>query len=414
MIESWVGGTARILPLALVGAGHRYTFVTRRREHYVESAGAPVHPVMAHAHRIIDAETNDTVALIEQLKQCHSEDAFDGALTICDYYLQTVAEVASALSIPHPFPGNLRLSRSKHRVRAALDAHAVPNPRYAVVSGLDQARQAAAGIGYPLVVKPTDLASSAYVQRVCDDSELIRAISALQGFERNFRDQPREQVCLLEEYLEGEEVSVETCTLEGETTLLGVTDKSVTGAPFFIEDGHMFPAELPADTRDQIEAFARSVLRAVGHDRGVAHIEVKLTAAGPRLIEINPRMPGNYIVELIQHVTGIDLLAVTTDLALGRTPQLEASERWARSGSAAIKFLIPPRAGSLREIRGAVALSEDPRVVRWHLASPGARIGEPVDNACYLGHVATLDRQGASARTIAEQLISKLEVIYAD
>jgi hypothetical protein len=71
MIESWVGGTARILPLSLAGAGHRYTFVTRRREHYTEAAGA-VHPVMAHAHRILDAETNDTATLIEQLKPYHA------------------------------------------------------------------------------------------------------------------------------------------------------------------------------------------------------------------------------------------------------------------------------------------------------------------------------------------------------
>ncbi len=408
MIESWVGGTGRILPEAILAAGHRYTFVARRPEHY--DGGTETHPVLRHAARVVRLETNDTASLLEALKRLHREDPFDGVLSICDYYLDTVVRVAEALRVPHPFPRAIALERRKHLVRRALDAAGIPNPRYELTDSWDATQAAAATIGYPVIIKPTDLASSAHVRLVRSEGELAESFAALESFPRNFRDQPREPVYLLEEYLGGEEVSVETCTVAGDTTVLGVTDKSLTGAPFFIEDGHMFPAALPEGTSAALEGFATDVLRAVGHDQGVAHIEVKLTAAGPRLIEINPRLAGNYIVELIRRVTGVDLLQVTIDLALGRRPSLAAAPAGARS--AAIKFLIPSHGGLVREIRGTARLGANPRVQRWHMDGvEGKRVAPPVDNACYLGHVVAVDSEGFGARAFAEEAVGSLEVV---
>ncbi|MGO4779264.1 acetyl-CoA carboxylase biotin carboxylase subunit family protein, partial [Lysobacter sp. 2RAB21] len=153
---------------------------------------------------------------------------------------------------------------------------------------------------------------------VHDEEELCTAFDALEQFPRNFREQERVPLLLLEEYMRGEEVSVEACTYRGRTTIIGITDKSLTGFPYFIEDGHMFPAKLDAGIAAQIETLVRGALDAVGHDHGISHTEVKLTADGPRIVEINPRPGGNYIAELIQRVTGIDLLDAQIELALGR------------------------------------------------------------------------------------------------
>jgi argininosuccinate lyase len=81
--------------------------------------------------------------------------------------------------------------------------------------------------------------------------------------------------------------------------------------------------------------------------------------------------------------------------------------------SAAIKFLVPPRAGVLRSIAGVEALASHPRIVRWHMEPiAGAVIGEPIDNACYLGHVAVVDPDGPTARELAEDVVRKLELVY--
>lgn len=412
MIESWVGGTGRIFPLAIGRLGHRYSFVTRNRDHYRDPRTREIHPVIEHAEHVLSWDTNDVPALIEFLRAQHAILKFDGVVTICDYYIDTVAQVAQALGLPQAFSANVVMERRKDLVREAIERAGLPNPKFAVTAGWEQTRAEAQRIGYPLILKPTDLASSAFVRLVRDEVELCHAYDALEQFPRNFREQERVPLVLLEEYLQGEEVSVEACTYGGRTTVIGITDKSLAGFPYFIEDGHMFPARLQPAQAEAVVALVRGALAAVGHDHGISHTEVKLTADGPRVIEINPRPGGNYIVELIQRVTGIDLLDAQIELALGREPDL--SPRATGVSSAAIKFLVPPRGGRVETVEGVDSLDSDPHLARWSLAAiAGSDVAEPIDNACYLGHVVAVDASGQGARAHAERALGRVRLHYA-
>lgn len=413
MIESWVGGTGRIFPPAITQLGHRYTFVTRNRAHYLGAPGAAIHPVLEHADHVLTTETNDVPALIEFLRAQHAVLRFDGVVTICDYYVGTVAEVAQALGLPQAFSANVVMERRKDLVRRAIGDAGLPNPHYAVTNGWEETRDAAARIGYPLVAKPTDLASSAYVRLVADEAQLRQAYEALEAFPLNFRGQSRIPLLLLEEYLAGEEVSVEACTHAGETTIVGITDKSITGHPYFVEDGHMFPARLDEAAIRDIHDLVHGALVAVGHDHGISHTEVKLTPTGPRIVEINPRPGGNYIAELVKHVTGIDLLLAQIDLALGRKPDL--TRRDTGVASAAIRFIVPPRAGKVAALHGVGSLADDANLARWSVNDiADTQVSAPIDNACYVGHVIALDRLGGDARHYAERAVAQLSFDYHD
>ncbi|MBL8297846.1 MAG: ATP-grasp domain-containing protein [Rhodanobacteraceae bacterium] len=412
MIESWVGGTGRLFPPAITSLGHRYTFVTRNRGHYLDAKAREIHPVLEHAENVLTTETNDVPALIEFLRRQHGILQFDGVVTVCDYYIDTVAQVAQALGLPQGFSTHVARERRKDLVREAIQRAGLPNPRFGVVASWHEACDAARDIGYPLVMKPTDLASSAFVRLVHDEAELRDAYEALERFDRNFRGQPRERRWLLEEYMTGEEVSVEAVTFRGETTIVGVTDKSLTGFPYFIEDGHMFPARLDPGQVAEIETLVRGALDAVGHDHGISHTEVKLTAVGPRIVEINPRPGGNYIAELVQRVTGIDLLSAQIELALGRRPDLQARDTGIQS--AAIKFLVPPAAGRVVAMHGLESLNGDGHLVRSTLSDvTGSELAAPIDNACYLGHVLAVDSGGHEARRHAEQAIARIALQFA-
>jgi biotin carboxylase len=413
MIESWVGPTGRHLPPTIARLGHRYTFVTRNRRHYLDARTKEIHPLFEYADHVLTTETNDVPALIAFLQRQHDILHFDGIITVCDYYIDTVAEVAHALKLPHAFSANVATARRKHLVRWALERAGLPNPAFEITTSWDATREAGDRIGYPLIVKPSALASSAFVRLARNEVELHEAFQALDGFQQNFRAQAREPIWLLEEYMIGEEVSVEACTYRNETTIIGITDKSVTGSPYFIEDGHMFPARLDPPLADAVCTFVWRALQAVGHDHGVTHTEVKITSDGPRLVEINPRPPGNYIVELVQRVTGIDLLAVHTHLALDLPLDLTRQETGV--ASAAIAFLVPPHGGLVTTLRGAEQLDDDPNVVRSTFSPiAGTEIAAPIDNACYLGHVVTADRDGQDARRFAERALSRIELTIAE
>ncbi|WP_078553787.1 ATP-grasp domain-containing protein [Bacillus alkalicellulosilyticus] len=403
MIESWVGASGNLLPPLLRSLGHTYTFVTRKPDHYQSALETEKHPVIRFADEVLVTETNDIPSLIDYVKNYH----FDGVITVCDYYIETVREVAKAFNVPCPFPEEVQTVRQKHLMRQALDKAQLDNPKYGLAQNWDEVISIAEDICFPLVMKPVDLASSAFVSFIENESELQKAYQSLEAFPLNFREQERDCIYLLEEYMHGEEVSVESVSFNGETTVLGITDKSITGNPYFIENGHMFPAKLDEKVQTEVIQFVKATLDAVGFDHGIAHTEVKLTAEGPRIVEINPRTAGNYIVELIERVTGINLLHAFVDLSLGKKPTITAKEQGITSAAAI--FLVPPQSGTVTTIQGREWLESNEHIARYKLENcVGQFINTPIDNACYLGHVVTEDKKGLKAREYAEEALNHI------
>ncbi|WP_174864645.1 ATP-grasp domain-containing protein [Streptomyces spinoverrucosus] len=406
VVESWVGSMSRLLPRAIREGGHEFTFLTRDLHHYLRSAPeGTAHPLLG-ARNIVTADTNDLQALLPEVERLHAVLGFDGVLTSCDYYLPTAARIAGRLGLPGPGPEAVENACRKDATRRILADAGLPQPRFAVHEEWADIARAAREIGYPLVVKPVDLCAGMYVRRVDDEAELAAAFRALAGFPVNARGQRRAPVVLLEELLDGPEVSVETVSHGGAVHVVGVTDKSIGGAPAFIETGHMFPAALsPADT-EAAEQTALGALKALGLTDGVvAHTEVKLTSAGPRVVEVNPRPAGNRITELVRHVTGIDLAAAFVDVALGRTPDLRRTDTGLRS--AAIGFLVPHTAGTLEALDGT-ELQDTPGVLEVQLAEPGKPVKAAGSNNEYLGHVMAGDAEGPGARDRVEALLAGL------
>ncbi|WP_307533780.1 ATP-grasp domain-containing protein [Streptomyces sp. V3I8] len=406
VVESWVGSMSRLLPRAIREGGHEFTFLTRDLHHYLRSAPeGTAHPLLA-ARNVLTAETNDVEALLPEAERLHGALGFDAVVTSCDYYLPTVARIAARLGLPGPTPGSVEDACRKDRTRRVLGEAGVPGPRFAVCADRAAAEGAARELGFPLVVKPVDLCAGMYVRRVDDARELADACRAIADFPLNARGQTRAPVLLLEELLDGPEVSVETVSFDGRTRVVGVTDKSLGGAPAFVETGHMFPAALAPDDAAAARDTAVRAVQALGLDSVVAHTEIRLTAAGPRVVEVNPRPAGNRITELIRHVTGLDLAAVCVDVALGRTPDLRRRDTGLRS--AAVGFLVPDTAGTLESIEGADRVRAEPPVLEVRFAEPGRAVRVAGSNNEYLGHVMAGDAEGFGARARVESLLSGL------
>ncbi|KPI23422.1 hypothetical protein OV320_0937 [Actinobacteria bacterium OV320] len=406
MVESWVGSMSRLLPRAIREGGHEFTFLTRDLHHYLRSAPEGVaHPLLG-ARNVITSDTNDTDLLLPEIERLHEVLRFDGVITSCDYYLPTAARIAGHLGLPGSSPEAVESACRKDATRRVLADAGVPGPRFAVHEEWADIVRAAREIGYPLVVKPVDLCAGMYVRRVDDEEQLAAAVRVLSDFPVNARGQRREPAVLLEELMDGPEVSVETVSHAGAVHVVGVTDKSVGGAPAFIETGHMFPAALPAADAEAAEQTALAALKALGLVDGVvAHTEIKLTSAGPRVVEVNPRPAGNRITELVRHVTGIDLAAAFVEVSLGREPDLRRSDTGLCS--AAIGFLVPQRSGTLESLDGG-ELRGAPGVLEVELAVPGAPVEAAGSNNEYLGHVMAGDAEGLGARDHVEVLLGEL------
>jgi len=348
-LESNTTGTGKLAVERLLAAGSRVTFLTRSPEKYpfLEPPRPP--------HLVVEeVETNDLEAAAERIAAVLDRSPAQVLLTFSEYYVAHCAELASRFGFPYLAPEAARTCRDKGHLRSALRAAGKPCPPFRRLTSEAEARAAAREMELPLVVKPPGESSSKGVQRIDDEAGLVEAYGELATWRSNDRGQAIDGSVLVEGILDGPEYSVETFTLPSEggaaprVHTVGVTAKHLSPQPLFVEVGHDFPAPLDDERRAALVAATEGALTAVGYDFGPAHTELRWTGAGPVVVEINPRLAGGMIPELVEHALGIDLLAAYLDLLRGRRPDLAPKRR----GHASIRFLLAPREGRLEAVEG--------------------------------------------------------------
>ncbi len=148
---------------------------------------------------------------------------------------------------------------------------------------------------------------------------------------------------LLEEYIGGQEYSVETLTIRGRHEVLGITEKHLR-ADTLVEEQHVFPATgLDTDLVARIDALATGVLDALGYRHGPCHIEFKVDGGEVRLIEINNRAGGDFIWELVWLTRGVDMFRETLAYAFEGEPDPSARAGIARHATAGSLFFFVPQ-----------------------------------------------------------------------
>jgi biotin carboxylase len=415
MIESWVNANGVILPQKIRALGHSYVLLTRDAEHYAkQSPIAGGHPVLNLAEAVVEVDTNDVRSVLRRAAALHAEQPFSGVITSCDYYLPSTARVARELGLPGVSPEAMMLAVRKDMVREACRRAGVLGPAFRVAARASEVLSFARDVGYPVVVKPVDLCASEKVALARGDVEAVRAFDEAIGDTLNSRGQPRQRIVLVESYIEGDELCVETISEAGRTTVLGISGKTLSAPPGFLEIGSHVPAALDETQARAVAEYVRSVLAAIGYGHGLAHVEVRLARSGPTLIEVNPRMGGDYVSELYEHTSGVDISALEVGLAIG-APSEHPSALPDVHGSAALACLLPPRAGRILRVDGAEALARDPRYRRVTIKPVcGLEVPEPRDNSSFIGFVIAVDRDGQRAREIALEGLARLRVVMAE
>ena len=249
------------------------------------------------------------VSITEQdeiLRLCR-EEHIDGVCTIAsDVAAPTVAYVAEKMGLPgNPYEAAVR-AHDKQLMHRMLTAAGVDCPMSNLQCPISDLR-------FPLIVKPTDRSGSLGVQKVERAEELEAAIANAKALSLHGE-------AIVEEFIEGREISVEMISQNGVHHALQITDKTTTGAPHFVELAHHQPSTLPADLQQRIFAITRRALDALGLTNGASHSEYKITKEGRVVVmEIAGRMGGDFIgSDLVPLSTGYDFLKGVIEVALGQ------------------------------------------------------------------------------------------------
>ncbi len=235
-----------------------------------------------------------------------------GVATIAsDLAAVTVNYVADGLRLTgNPLDVTARTT-NKHLMRQSLLAGGLPCPQFMFVT--TPADAARCSFATPVIVKPTDRSGSRGVTKVSKPSDIPAAVERALG-------ESLAKQALIEEFVEGREISVESITWNGVHHILAVTDKVTTGAPYFVETEQHQPSTLPASVREHVGDIVQRALTCLGVRVGASHSELLITADDrPYVVEIGARMGGDCIgSHLVELLTGYDFLRGVIEAALGR------------------------------------------------------------------------------------------------
>ena len=248
----------------------------------------------------------------EQILEVCQRIGINGITTIAaDLPVPTINYVASRMGLISNPDEYSDTTTNKFLMRQCFIENNVPSPKFSLVKAdgnFDNIR----GFEFPLIVKPTDRSGSKGVEKVLDPVQLETAVKRAQ--KESFKHE-----AIIEEFVTGREISVESISFEGKHYVLQITDKVTTGAPYFVELEHHQPSTLPEDIKSRVKAIVLNALTALHIQYGASHAELKITKDGDiRVIEIGARMGGDFIgSDLVKLSTGYDFLKGVIDVAFG-------------------------------------------------------------------------------------------------
>lgn len=326
----------------------------------------------------------------------------DGIVTFSDSALAATARLARALDLPFlPVDVADRVT-DKRRQREVFAAAGLPVPDWRCPRDEDEAAGAVRAWG-PTVIKPADRAASVAVRLVETPEAARLAYREAAGASR------RGGAVLAERYLPGPEVSVESIAVDGRQEAVCVTDKVTTRGPSFVELGHAVPSALEPEECGRVVEAARSACRALELGSGACHTEVKLTERGPVVVEVNARLPGDSLPDLIELALGVNLYELLGRQAFGESLTRADLAPRGRAG-AAIHFL-PSSPGIFVGATSPLEASPPDWLVELSVtAAPGQRLGKPVSNSDRIGYAVAFGARASEAADRAASAIRSLAV----
>ncbi len=266
----------------------------------------------------------------EILEKCR-DIKIDGICSIAsDLAMLTVNYVAQKMGLIANSLDATEVSTNKHLMRLRFGENGDPSPFSYQVT--DISKVSPSDFSYPVIVKPEDRSGSRGISKVSSEAGLLEAVKVALELSLSGH-------ALIEEFVDGDEYSAESISYNGNHKLLAITKKYTTGAPRFIECGHLEPAFF-MDSEDflRIKKIVFHALDGLGIKYGASHTEFKITSSGDiKIIEIGGRMGGDCIgSSLVELSTGVDFVKAVIDVSLAKQPILEMT----RNRCAAIKYIF--------------------------------------------------------------------------
>jgi biotin carboxylase len=300
----------------------------------------------------------------------------DGVICVAADAPVTAATVAQRLHIPGLPVHVAELACDKLAMKKCFVSAGVAVPWFAEVSTPQELQRVVIARGRDLVIKPVDSRGSRGVQRVAQIEDLGAAFALARSHS------PTERV-MVEQYLDGPQVSTESIVLDGICHTPGFSDRNYEHleryAPFFIENGGDLPSHLPADIQQKVRDLVGRAASAMGITSGTVKGDIVVHKGEPYVIELAARLSGGFFcTREIPLNTGVDFIGAAIALALGETVNAQALTP--RRQDAVVQRYAFPEPGTVVSVDGAEAARQVPGIAEVVVtAKPGDVIASAGD-----------------------------------
>jgi biotin carboxylase len=396
-------GTNRACHLKLFSQGHEAVLLMPR------SKATPADLAAPYQHVAFIDDGAAVTQWVELAVAFHRAATFDAVVAYNESTYHVANAVSALLGVPCIIDVELfQRVLDKSLTRRILDEHGIPSCKYVCAAGREAVISAIRHIGMPCIVKPVDGEASRGISKVGDAGGIEIALERL-GSEQI------ERGVMVEEFLVGDEYSVEAISTGSDHHVVAVT-KKFKDEQTFVERGHVVPAPIAPEVREAVEKYVMQVLSALEFHDCPSHTELMLTADGPRLIETHNRIGGDRIMDLVHHATGIDMYDLVARQSVGEDVSYALPQSVGKVQYAAIWYADPslPASHRLVEVRGFDRVRALPYMKTLELlkqpGSRGAIVSHSFDRSCLAIAVGDTDQQAVDR---AKGAIHALEFLYA-
>ncbi|GAJ59911.1 hypothetical protein B23_3137 [Geobacillus thermoleovorans B23] len=352
--------------------------------------------------RIIGIENvEDTNEWIELAKAINKIEPFYAIGAYHEKLQDKAALIAEELGLNFYSYEVIQTVRNKVLMREKLNSNGIDNVKFSCAINRRDIERFIDGVGLPVVLKPVDEWGSIGVSIIKEKNEIDKALALIKA------ENPNKEV-LVEEYLNGDEYSVEVFSQNGKHIVTVIT-KKFKNQTYPVEKGHVVFASIPSSIRSKIEKKVYDCLACLGITHGPSHTEVIVDPSGNiNIVETHTRLGGDFIPELIEKSTGIDLIKMTAQQTLGEDvgiPELKIKHYHA------IWYYLPEEEGEICEINGLENVRASEGVVEANLLkNKGDVVRSALSSFDRLAYVIAKGNSTDDALSKAKNAIKKINV----
>lgn len=265
----------------------------------------------------------------EALKIAEIEN-IDGILTTSDYPVRTVAYISQKLKLKSLTVEVAEICTDKYKTRNKLIELKMNYPKFIKINEEKDIYLKKQEFIYPMVMKPLDSSGSRGVIRITCFEDILNNFEETKKFSKD-------SSILLEEYIQGDEYSVECLIQNFKVHIISITKKYKFDEENFVEKGHIVPAKISKILKELIEKEVKKFIKNIGLNNSAAHVEIKINSENQiYIIEIGARLGGDFITsDLVLEATGINMTEQIIKICLGEKINIKKT----RENYCGIRFL---------------------------------------------------------------------------